>query len=554
MLPPSSRPAAAWRPWRDDIFILLIFAGLTAAVTYPQVRWLATRVPYSSDPYFSIWRLGWVAHAIVTSPLDLFQANIFYPSPATLGYSDAMLLPGILTAPFFWAKINPVLIYNLAFLAAFALSGWTAFRLAWSLTASYSASIVAGIIFAFTPYRFCHYMHLELQIVIWMPLALLLAHRVVDNGRTRDGVMLGLTLAAQTFSSIYMGIFSLVYLIVVAPLLFLAGGMQRPLRVAASVAAGALLALALVAPYARAYQEAERAVGLRALVEVAFYSAKLEDYLAAPHLNRLYGWTAQTDVANISEMNLFPGVAACMLAALGVLRGRGRARFAYVAGLAISIEMTRGASSPIYLWLFQHFSAFQALRVPARFNILVGLSLAVLSAYGAAFLMTTIASRKWQRIVGATLAATLIVEYASSPVVESAPEPTRVDSFLSRQPPSIIVELPLLTQRGFWGSLDAVYMAQGVGHFQTMLNGYSGHAPASFYQMREEMGRFPDDRSMTFLRKLRVDYVVVRAGLFDGPEGGASMLDRLSKWDGLSLAAMWMDGPAGPEAVYRIKN
>ena len=61
-------------------------------------------MPYSSDPYFSIWRLAWVGHAIVTNPGELFHANIFYPAPSTLGYSDAMLLPGIVTAPFFWAS------------------------------------------------------------------------------------------------------------------------------------------------------------------------------------------------------------------------------------------------------------------------------------------------------------------------------------------------------------------------------------------------------------------------------------------------------------------
>src|SRR5262245_10086450 len=281
------RSAIASRTWRGDLVILAMFAGLTAVVTYPQVRWIASRVPYNSDPYFSIWRLGWVAHAIVTNPRDLFQANIFYPAPATLGYSDAMLLPGTITAPFFWAEVNPVLIYNVAFLAALALSGWTAFRLARALTGSTTASIVAGIIFAFTPYRFCHYMHLELQIVFWMPVALLLVHRVVEHGRVRDGVMLGLAMAAQLFSSIYVGIFALVYLALVSPVEFLLPGMQRSLRVAASIAAGGRMALALAMPYALAYREAQRYVGSRSLSEKATYSAALNDYLAAPHINRL---------------------------------------------------------------------------------------------------------------------------------------------------------------------------------------------------------------------------------------------------------------------------
>jgi len=96
-------------------------------------------------------------------------------------------------------------------------------------------------------------------------------------------------------------------------------------------------------------------------------------------------------------------------------------------------------------------------------------------------------------------------------------------------------------------------MAQGIGHFQKMLNGYSGHAPASFYQMREMMASFPDDRSMAFLRTLQVDYVVVRAGLYE-EEARAALQRRMSTVEDLSLEAMWPDGPMGPEAVYRIKQ
>ena len=77
-----------------NLVVAFAFAALTCVVTYPQVRGFAT-VPYHSDPYFSMWRLGWVAHAIRSAPADLFNANIFYPAPLTLAYSDAMLLPGI---------------------------------------------------------------------------------------------------------------------------------------------------------------------------------------------------------------------------------------------------------------------------------------------------------------------------------------------------------------------------------------------------------------------------------------------------------------------------
>ena len=494
-----------------------------------------------------------MAHAIHTDPRALFEANIFYPAHDTLAYPDAMLLPGTALAPLFWTGINPVLVYNLVLLAAFALSGYAAFLLARTLTGSVTGSIVAGVIYAFAPYRFCHYMHLELQMVFWIPFALLLAHRIVANGRARDGVMLGLTVAAQLLSSVYVGVFSLTYFAVLMPALLVLTGVRHPRRLLVATAVGAALTIAIVAPYALAYRHAARDVGMRTLDEVTVYSASMKHYLSAPAMNRLWGWTASTDRTWADEMNLFPGALACALALLGVVKGRGRVRFAYLAGLAASVEMTRGSSSIVYLWLFEHVAAFQALRAPARFATFVMLSLGVLSGYGVAFLLGSIEPRRWRHVAGAALVALLVAEYASSPLLEPAPEPTRIDSVLARRPPSVVVELPLLARRGFWGSLDAIYMYQGIGHFQKMLNGYSGHAPASFYQMREMMASFPDDRSMTFLRTLQVDYVVVRAGLYE-EQARAALLKQMSTVEDLSLEAMWPDGPTGPEAVYRIKR
>ena len=87
--------------------------------------------------------------------------------------------------------------------------------------------------------------------------------------------------------------------------------------------------------------------------------------------------------------------------------------------------------------------------------------------------------------------ALLVAEYASAPLIAPAPAVSRIDNLLSKRPAAIIVELPLTSPRGVWGSFDRLYMYQGMSHFQKMLNGYSGHAPAAFYQMREQWPRFP---------------------------------------------------------------
>jgi hypothetical protein len=67
--------------------------------------------------------------------------------------------------------------------------------------------VTAGIIFAFVPYRFGHYMHLELQWTVWIPWAFWALHRTFETGSRRHAALLGAFLALQFMSSIYYGPF-----------------------------------------------------------------------------------------------------------------------------------------------------------------------------------------------------------------------------------------------------------------------------------------------------------------------------------------------------------
>src|SRR5262249_32065613 len=96
------------------------FAILLAVfVTWPQALHMRTSIFTHHDPYFSIWRISWIAHGLVTSPFHLFDANIFYPAKNTLAFSDATLLEGLLGAPFLWMHVSPVFVYNALFLLGF---------------------------------------------------------------------------------------------------------------------------------------------------------------------------------------------------------------------------------------------------------------------------------------------------------------------------------------------------------------------------------------------------------------------------------------------------
>jgi hypothetical protein len=105
-----------------------------------------------------------------------------------------MLFEGIVAAPFLWAGMNPVVVYNLMFFAGIVSSGAGMFVLVRYLTGDIGAALVAAVIFTVAPYRIEHFIHLELQWTVWMPLALWAVHRTFDGGGFRFGALTGLFL------------------------------------------------------------------------------------------------------------------------------------------------------------------------------------------------------------------------------------------------------------------------------------------------------------------------------------------------------------------------
>ena len=62
----------------------------------------------TNDGRWSIWVVSWVAHALTTDPSQLFRANIFYPHPNALAFSEGNIVEGVIGAPVWLLTKNPV--------------------------------------------------------------------------------------------------------------------------------------------------------------------------------------------------------------------------------------------------------------------------------------------------------------------------------------------------------------------------------------------------------------------------------------------------------------
>jgi hypothetical protein len=211
------------------------------------------------------------------APAHLFDANIFYPERRTLAFSETLLLPSLVVAPLRWIGFGPLLVYNVVFLSGFVLSGSGVALLVRSLTGNGLAGFVAGIVFAFLPYRIDHYPHLQLQQTQCLPFAFWGFHRLLQSARVRDGILFGGFAAGQVLSCMYYGLFLVPFMAVVCAALLIG---QKPLtrRHWIALAAGAAIAAVAVLPVGIAYLGAHEVVGERSAEEVERGSALPVNY------------------------------------------------------------------------------------------------------------------------------------------------------------------------------------------------------------------------------------------------------------------------------------
>jgi hypothetical protein len=502
---PSSRPIAAWR-WH--LGLGLGFTALALLMTWPLGSPAMRVVPDMDDTYFSIWRLAWIAHQVVHQPTALFDANIFYPARHTLAYSDAMLLVGLVASPFLWAGMPPALVHNGLLIAALATSAWAMAVLAHRLTGDRGAAVLAGIILGFAPYRFAHIGHLELQWLLWIPLALLALHSLIARPRPIAGLALGACLAAQLLCSIYYGVF-LGLFAGVAWLALVATEGVRP-RLAVSTAAAAIPLVLVAVPYLTPYNASRGEHGPRSAAEIAEHSARPTDYLKTPVFNLL-----RNDGDRSEERALYPGAAAIGLAVLALAVGRGRTRWVYLVLVVFAFDASLGVHGLTFRLLQAAVPPLGNLRASARFAALTLTGLAVLAAIGAAQLRARLSSGAARAAILGVAVTLCLAEFWSRPPLRDATlAPMAVDRWLATLPAdTVILELPVPSVHALWG-YETWHQVRSIHHWRRLVNGYSGFLPIVYGNTLIAMATFPDAESIARLRRLSVDYVVVRRANF----------------------------------------
>ncbi len=173
---------------REFLLVGLFFTILAILSTWPLTRHLTTHVigrPDGVDAWNGLYVLTWGIHSLANHPLQYFNANIFYPHAESLAFGDHLFGQALLLAPIQWLLATPTLTYNLGVLLSFPVAGVGAYFLARQITGSVAAGLTAGILFAFSPWRFEHVGQLGVLALGGLPWAFLAGHLYIETPHRR---------------------------------------------------------------------------------------------------------------------------------------------------------------------------------------------------------------------------------------------------------------------------------------------------------------------------------------------------------------------------------
>ncbi|HVC14279.1 MAG TPA: hypothetical protein VND62_05405 [Acidimicrobiales bacterium] len=210
---PDARRGRALRErtgWRSRVPLLFAFGLYLALALAIWSRLLAhafgAALPAgSADPGQEVWFLAWVPHALGAGTNPFFSHAVFFPSGVNLLANTSMELLGLLFAPV-TVTAGPVAAFDVAVLAAPALSALGAFALCRRFVTWWPAAFAGGLFYGFGPFVAgdLRYGHLDLTWLVFPPLILCCLDALVVRGTRRPlaaGAALGILVVAQFFVS-----------------------------------------------------------------------------------------------------------------------------------------------------------------------------------------------------------------------------------------------------------------------------------------------------------------------------------------------------------------
>ncbi|MFC2169763.1 discoidin domain-containing protein [Acidobacteriota bacterium] len=510
--------------WIRNLLVLLFFTILTLSMTYPLVFNIGSSLPGEGepwDPLLNTWILAWNTKTILSADFQgFFDANIFYPQKRILTYSEILLPQSIIALPLHVFN-NPILAYNCVLLFVLITSAFGMYQLAYYLTKSNPGGLIAGIIFAFSPFMLDHIGLIQALSAGGIPLTFLFLHKFIEDKTHKNLLLFTFFFIIQSLACIYYAFYLSLMIGLCFLFLFLT---RRKLINWKKIMLFVFIVSAVASPFV--YQYLMARVEMR-LSRTQIFGASLTNFLSVSPLNRIYGDILSS--FHRPEGALFPGILAFLLALSGCLfllkrKTAQKEPFSanpvwiYLIIFILSFLFTFGLKGP-YLLLYKFVPGFDGMRVAFRFHIFVIFSIAIFAAFGIKAFFASLSKKK--RIISfLIITAFVLTEYFSAPIPVTAIKGKKnipeVYKWLATQKGEFAVaELPFpVAERISW-EVECKRMYYSTYHWKYLVNGYSGYFPTTYNYLRMQWLYYPVKKTIFNLKSIGIKYVIFHSSLLN---------------------------------------
>lgn len=506
---------------RNHFLIFLLCVILAAIFTLPaSLSPTSALLGYPGDNYQHAWFLWHFARTVASGHNPFYTHLLFYPARANLAWSTLDPLAGFLALPLSLVA-GPVIAYNFSLILQLALAAFFARLLCLRICRNETAALFGGIAFGLGPFLLAHALgHLSLVTAFPIPLYLLALDNLLrkQTPSWKDGILAGLALLLTALAHYNYTVFCiLLTAVILAVDLALAPAIHRLALLKRTWRALAVAAVTFVAAFSpllimllgnRADMPASRPTS-----HIVQFSADALGFLIPSWNNLLFGGFARGLNARIFvagfEGTVYAGPVLLLLAILGVWKGRAkhpqwtmRAAIAalvfYLLSLGPEIRILgRSTGIPGPATLLYHFRFARFVSVPARFNVIVSLCLAILGAIGLAWCLDNLQKKSQRAALVFTATALLVLEsltvpFPKSSIVDPAAPSDAAAPLQSCVVPSVSPEvLPNNVQRGAvltfplqqWPYVQkAMWMQLTSGGRYALTDGYLSYVPPDVWR------------------------------------------------------------------------
>jgi len=540
---------------------LPVYALLTVLMTWPTVLHMSTRVMgVPSDPYIFIWNYWYFLHALQSHQSPLQTDMIFFPHVVSLSLHTMQWFNCILAAPL-QRWLNLIAIYNLLNLVSCTASAFCAYWCVAAITRNRVSALVTGALYGLSPYFQAHALgHANLIAAEFLPLYALCAYAALTIHRLRYAIWAGLWMGMAGLCDLQYVAFAALFgvVLLVALWLFherpdLARLMQRIGLILAGFGVAAIVLLPIIGPaigqmHARSTDKSR--ISGNFPIEPA-------DWVMPGVGSRLFGRRLSADV--LVEKCVTPGYTFLLLGFIGavvrwkyarpwcfvglcfvvlsagpylLIHGVGllpvpyliagfpgigfglpwetgylsRLAFTAVSSPGQVLSTSTGFEMPFF-WLPSLIPLLKPFRVPARFDVIVLLCVAILASTGLSSLLDGMKRRHLSNMLVALICMSVVCEYYCCP-------------YPSFTPPSYPFFEALGRQRGHFALIEQPLVGDELSaygqtlHHKPLFKSFISRPPAgamhTVHELFDDRGAF---RSLDTLRHDGARYVVF---LLDG--------------------------------------